>query len=62
MSERHPTTMGAKRCLEWINACKALGWPKSTIPRLVDLWWEYHDDNGRLIESTPAGEPEVHRE
>lgn len=55
MSERRPTTRAAKHCMEWINTCKMLGWPKSTIPRLVDLWWEYHDDDGLLIEMTPAG-------
>lgn len=52
---RRPTNRGARKCLEWIKACQDIGWPKSTIPSLVDIWWEYHDDDGNLIESSAQG-------
>lgn len=50
--ERTPTNLGAKRCGAWLTACQDLGWPRSQMGMLCDLWWEYHDDNGALIEST----------
>lgn len=55
MNERPaPTSLGARRCAEWLKTCKKLGWPASTTAKLCDLWWEYHDENGRLIEVVPS--------
>jgi hypothetical protein len=37
-----------KECAEWLSYCLSIGWPKSSLDRLEALWWEYHDDYGRL--------------
>lgn len=44
------TTMlrAALACEEWLAFCKSIGWPKSTMPQLCDLWWDYHDNEGTL--------------
>lgn len=49
------TLRGQQRTMEWIETCQRLGWPKSSIPQLVDLWHEYHDGNGDLIRLDEAG-------
>lgn len=36
-------------CARWQQLCLELGWPRSYLDRLEALWWEYHDDNGRLL-------------
>lgn len=56
MNDRRPTNLGAKRCSEWLSACKQLGWLPSQMGMLCDMWWEHHDDNGVLIEPTPVSD------
>jgi hypothetical protein len=36
------------QCAEWLRYCLEIGWPKSDLDALENLWWEYHDDFGRL--------------
>lgn len=36
-------------CMEWLHFCLQIGWPKSQLDALEELWWKYHDDHGRLI-------------
>jgi len=36
-------------CAEWLAYCLKIGWPRKDLERLESLWWEYHDDNGRLL-------------
>lgn len=40
----------------WMKTCKDLGWHKSTYPMLADFWWQWHDDEGRLL-SEPRPSP-----
>jgi len=37
MTESHKTRL----CLEWLNYCKYIGWKKSDLPALTDLFWEH---------------------
>jgi hypothetical protein len=52
MHERSPKTQAIKRCSEWLAYCKSIGWPASSMGRLCDIWWEFHDDDGNLRESS----------
>jgi len=52
MNDRHPTPKASMRCFEWLDYCLRIGWAKATLDRLQELWWEYHDDDGRLIEAS----------
>jgi hypothetical protein len=47
---------GARRLQGWLRECKELGWPDSAIPKLCDLWLEYHDDEGFFLRATPPAE------
>lgn len=59
MSDREPSINAARKCSEWLKWCRDNGWPASSTPRLCDLWWEFHDDNGKLVEPTGASEAGV---
>lgn len=36
------------KCLEWLRYCLEIGWDKGSVNGLEKLWWQYHDDNGKL--------------
>jgi len=38
-------------CGMWLAACRRLGWQESDLDFLENLWWQYHDDNGRLLKA-----------
>lgn len=42
------TTRALTECAKWLHFCLSIGWPKSSLDQLEALWWEYHDDFGRL--------------
>lgn len=56
-----PSNLGVKRCLAWIKACEEMGWPKSAIPKLVDIFWEFKDRDGNLKGEGPTQETVVLR-
>jgi hypothetical protein len=35
-------------CAIWLAECLKLGWAKSDLDYLEQVWWTYHDDNGNL--------------
>ena len=43
-----PTQKAIKKCGEWLAYCLKIGWSRSSLDDLEKLWWENHDDNGRL--------------
>lgn len=43
-----PTQPALRACAEWLSICLKLGWPKSSLDMLQDLWWKYHDHTGQL--------------
>ncbi len=47
---RKPTTKALGLCAKWLQWCLHNGWPKSTLDDLERLWWEYHDENGDLVD------------
>lgn len=51
-----PSNLGAKRCLQWLRDCEAIGWPKEAMPRLADIFWEFKDRDGNLIEPAKGKE------
>jgi hypothetical protein len=50
------TSRAIKQCAEWLSYCLKIGWPKSALDQLEDLWWQYHDDYGRLTSAKLKGE------
>lgn len=42
------TTKALKACAEWLSECLQIGWNKTALDRLEAIWWEFHDDQGRL--------------
>ncbi len=49
---RRPSRAAAQACGHWLKTCLDLGWRKSDLDRLEELWWKYRDDHGNLITST----------
>lgn len=46
MGER--TRKAIKECAQWLAYCLSIGWSKSDLDALEELWWKYHDYQGRL--------------
>ena len=46
--ERPPTALGIRRWKAWMTACKEMGWPKSDMGALSDIFWRFKDHNGDL--------------
>ncbi len=44
-----PTMRGLRACAAWLAYCVRIGWPKSSLDRLEEIWWQHHDRNGRLF-------------
>ena len=44
----HPSSEALKACANWLVYCLQLGWKKEQLDILEKIWWEHHDDNGRL--------------
>ena len=43
----------SRKCAEWLIGCRQIGWPRSMLDQLEDLWWKYHDrETGRPISPT----------
>jgi hypothetical protein len=36
-------------CARWLGFCLKIGWQQADLDRLEALWWEHHDDRGRLL-------------
>lgn len=51
------TNKSLRECAEWLHTCLTLGWPKSALDKLEQLWWDHHDERGNLITAdTPSKE------
>lgn len=47
--EKQKPTLGALRgCAEWLKACLEMGWQRSDLDFLEELWWKHHDQVGKL--------------
>jgi hypothetical protein len=45
-----PSHLASKKFLAWMQFCKEIGWPKSDMNMLADLWWKHHDhETGELV-------------
>jgi hypothetical protein len=44
-----PTSKALLTCARWLSYCLSIGWSKDDIPRLEEIWWQWHDDYGRLL-------------
>lgn len=43
------TLKATMACAHWLTYCLSIGWPRSILDRLEQLWWDHHDRYGRLI-------------
>ncbi len=46
--DRRPTRKAVWDCAVWLDFCVRIGWEKSALDRLSEIWWQYHDDEGNL--------------
>lgn len=37
-------------CAKWLSYCLSIGWAHSDLDALDGIWWNWHDDYGRLLE------------
>ena len=52
--EKNPTPPNATRqaimkCAGFLDECLRIGWKKSSLDFLQNLWWKYHDHEGNLV-------------
>ncbi len=40
------TYEGLRLCLQWLDACRSLGWDESVMPEFEKLFWKYRDNEG----------------
>jgi hypothetical protein len=53
MAER--TQRAIIACGKWLSECLRLGWSRDQLDALEALWWQHHDNQGRLIQPAPDG-------
>lgn len=39
---------GIMACAQWLSFCLSIGWVHSDLDELERIWWEHHDERGRL--------------
>jgi hypothetical protein len=39
-------------CARWLSYCLSIGWDRKDLDRLEQIWWEFHDERGRLIKAS----------
>lgn len=44
-----------RECAEWLAFCLRIGWQRSDLNKLEEIWWQYHDEQGKIdnIETFP---------
>lgn len=42
------STKAIRTCAEWLAFCIRIGWPRRDLDALERIWWDCHDDFGRL--------------
>lgn len=47
MRSRH----ALRACAYWLSYCLSIGWKREDLDALEELWWRYHDDQGRLVKA-----------
>ena len=46
---RQSSRLALEACASFLVYCLSIGWDKSKLGRLQEIWWEHHDDQGRLV-------------
>lgn len=47
------TRRAVQKCAKWLVACLRIGWRKTDLDLLEDLWWAHHDEKGNLKPPKP---------
>lgn len=42
-----PALRASMACAEWLSFCLSIGWKREQLDALQELWWQYHDDDGK---------------
>lgn len=45
------TQQALAACANWLNCCLEIGWKKSDLDALEQLWWDHHDRTGTYVQS-----------
>lgn len=48
LANRKPSSKAVRECAEAMKKCLDIGWKKSDLDKLEEIWWSIHDDNGKL--------------
>jgi hypothetical protein len=51
-----PSMNGVRACHKWLSYCLSIGWPRETLKGLADLFWQHHDRDGRLTNTSKGNE------
>lgn len=38
-------------CGRWLATCLKIGWSHDDLDTLEGIWWDWHDDYGRLMKN-----------
>lgn len=47
--KRQPTINAQRAMRKWVAFCISIGWKMDDRWALRELWWQHHDDKGRLF-------------
>lgn len=39
-------------CMQWLRYCLSVGWPRSDLKGLADLYWKYHPQANTACDGT----------
>ena len=45
---------GLRKCLNWLDECRKLGWSDDVMPSLEAMFWQYYDSDGNKKPSNDA--------
>ncbi len=57
-----PSQEGIYACARWLSYCLSIGWKHADLDELERMWWEHHDERGKLRspgQSTTTGKSDA---
>lgn len=49
------SNLAVRKLRAWLDYCLSIGWPRSALSRLTDLWWEFHDEETGDLKPADGG-------
>jgi len=48
---RQRTRRALTACASWLAYCLSIGWKRTELDDLEQIWWRWHDENGNRLSS-----------